>query len=152
MAPTQSSGIEEEERTCLDDALHHVLEVGADGADAGSLVAVTHPDLDGDGLSIGSLDDVDVEVTEVTLEGAAGSLDGDEARVDGDVDCAKSSAPRTLHFLMRPKGTNTERRQNEGPEPASLVFLHLSKVDMSSSPIVITSIDHVSPFSGIWIV
>ena len=67
------------------DSHEHVVDVGADSADARKLLAVGEPDVDADAL-IANLAEVHVDVLEFTLQFAARPLDLDDARRDLNID------------------------------------------------------------------
>lgn len=66
------------------DADDHVVDVRADGADAGELGTLGEPKVDADLLA--DLLEVHVDVLEVAGELTAGSLDGDASGLDLDID------------------------------------------------------------------
>lgn len=66
------------------DADDHVVDVRADGADAGELGTLGEPKVDADLLA--DLLEVHVDVLEVASEFTAGSLDGDAPSLDLDID------------------------------------------------------------------
>jgi hypothetical protein len=68
-------------------AHEHVIDVRADCSDAGQLLAVREPQVDANALSADAAE-VHVDVLEVAGEDAAGTLDGDNAGLDVDLDCA----------------------------------------------------------------
>ena len=67
------------------DSHDHVVDVGADSADAGKLLAVGKPDVDADFL-VANLVEVHVDVLEVTRQFSARALDLDDARRDLNLD------------------------------------------------------------------
>lgn len=73
-------------RSYLGDTDDHVLDVGAQGADACKLLAVSEPHIHSEAVLAHSLNG-DIDVAEVTLQGAAWALDDDLAGVHLDGDC-----------------------------------------------------------------
>lgn len=69
----------------LGDTEDQVVDVRADGADAGDVLLVSEPDLDND-LSLSNVD-VRGEVLERAGEGSTGANNGDHTGPDGDGDC-----------------------------------------------------------------
>lgn len=63
----------------------HVGDDGLDGAQSGDILAVAVVDLNGDDV-LGGVAEVDGDVTEILDELAAGTLDGDDTGLDGDLD------------------------------------------------------------------
>jgi len=83
----------------------HVLDVGADGTEAGDLLGETIIQGDLDLLAVIDLVDGDGQVTEVTLQGGAiGGLDGNTARSDGHFDTLRHNngllGTDNLHFQL----------------------------------------------------
>jgi hypothetical protein len=68
------------------DTDEHVVDVRADGADAGKLLAPGEPNVDADLLAVPYLGKVHVDVLETSGEGAARSGDGNDTRLDVDSD------------------------------------------------------------------
>ena len=74
----------------LGDTNDHVVDERTDGAESGDVLAgtVVHLDLDGGGIG---LLERDGQVTKILLEGATGTLNGDLAGLDSDLDCTERS-------------------------------------------------------------
>ena len=72
----------------LGDTNDHVVDERTDGTESGDVLAgtVVHLDLDGGGIG---LLERDGQVTKVLLEGATGTLNGDLAGLDSDLDCTE---------------------------------------------------------------
>jgi hypothetical protein len=68
----------------LSDTGDHVVDNGSDSADASNVLAVTVVDNELELVLTNGLD-LHVKVTQVLGEFTAGSLDGDNARLDGDI-------------------------------------------------------------------
>lgn len=67
-------------------AHEHVINVRADRSDAGQLLSVRKPQVNTNALGADAAK-VHVDVVEVAGEDTAGTLDGDDASVDVDLDC-----------------------------------------------------------------
>lgn len=76
----------------------HVADDGADGAQRGDVLAGAMVDLDVD-LVLGGRAEADGQVGEVLLQLAAGALDGDQAGLDVDLDCAARPISAWLSFI-----------------------------------------------------
>ena len=61
----------------------HVVDVGADGADRGELLALGEPHVDTESLAVINDLNIDVQVLEVTRKFTTGALHGDYAGLDG---------------------------------------------------------------------
>lgn len=72
----------------LGDTNDHVVDERTDGTESGDVLAGTVVHLDLDGGGIGLLEG-DGQVTKVLLEGATGTLNGDLAGLDRDLDCTE---------------------------------------------------------------
>ena len=69
----------------LGDTNDHVVDDGADGAQSGDVLTLAMVNLNGNNALLG-LTKVDGDVAEVLDELASGSLDGDNSRLDRDLD------------------------------------------------------------------
>ena len=67
-------------------AHEHVINVRANRSDAGQLLAVREPQVNANALGADAAK-VHVDVLEVAGEDTTGTLDGDNARLDVDLDC-----------------------------------------------------------------
>ena len=95
----------------LGDTNDHVVDERTDSTESGDVLAGTVVHLDLDGGGIGLLEG-DGQVTKVLLEGATGTLNGDLAGLDSDLDCTEvplvfvpldlriSSGPLFLHIVV----------------------------------------------------
>ena len=72
----------------LGDTNDHVVDERTDGTESGDVLAGTVVHLDLNGRGIGLLEG-DGQVTKVLLEGATGTLNGDLAGLDSDLDCTE---------------------------------------------------------------
>jgi hypothetical protein len=87
----------------LGDTNDHVVDERTDGTESGDVLAGTVVHLDLNGRGIGLLEG-DGQVTKVLLEGATGTLNGDLAGLDRDLDCTDSVSCCSLGFAhsLRP--------------------------------------------------
>jgi hypothetical protein len=88
----------------LGDTNDHVVDERTDGTESGDVLAGTVVHLDLDGGGIGLLEG-DGQVTKVLLEGATGTLNGDLAGLDRDLDCTEVPlvvVPLCLAHPLRP--------------------------------------------------
>lgn len=89
------------------DARHHVLDVGADGADAGELFTGGPPEFHAEVLGV-ELADVHVDVFEGLGEGAAGAFDGDHPAGDVDFDAVGNGEALGGEFGLHGEGVLEE--------------------------------------------
>lgn len=97
---------------------HHVVDDGLDGSQGGDILAVAVVDLDRDGV-LGGVAKVDGEMAEVLDELAAGTLDGDDAGLDGDLDCnarekVSTNGSYNPVVVYLGSGRRTSRRRGRG--------------------------------------
>jgi len=87
----------------LGDTDDHVVDQGADGAEASDVLALAVPDNKAEAGGI-HLDNVHLNVTEVLVEGTAGTSDGDLAGLDLNSDALRDSEDfflvDVLHFVL----------------------------------------------------
>jgi len=91
------------------DARHHVLDVGADGADAGELFTGGPPEFHAEVLGV-ELADVHVDVFEGLGEGAAGAFDGDHPAGDVDFDWGGRGIKKGNEIIRTAVGNGKETR------------------------------------------
>jgi len=88
----------------LGDTNDHVVNQGADGAEASNVLALAVPDNEAETSGI-QLDNLHLNVTEVLVEGTAGSLDGDVTSLDLDLNAGGDSEDfflvDVLHCVLR---------------------------------------------------
>ena len=87
----------------LGDTNDHVVDERTDGTESSDVLAGTVVHLDLDGGGIGLLEG-DGQVTKVLLEGATGTLNGDLAGLDSDLDCAEVPSVFIPLYLRIPSG------------------------------------------------
>lgn len=85
----------------LGDTNDHVVDERTDGTESGDVLAGTVVHLDLDGGGIGLLEG-DGQVTKVLLEGATGTLNGDLAGLDSDLDCTEVPSVFVRLYLRIP--------------------------------------------------
>merc|ERR1719229_1034128 len=118
--------------THLGDSVAEIGDVAADGPDGGQLLPLAEPLLHLDRLFVHH-EDVDGQVTEGVAQGAAGSLDGDNPRLDGGLHSLRylDQLVRVDHlhrdggryFLQEPRGplTVTTRDLTEASTPSGIL-------------------------------
>ena len=84
-----------------------VVDDGADSSEGGDVLADTMVDLDRDGVLLGN-GEVDGQVAEILDQLASGALDGDNSRLDGNLDykTINVSIPSLLSILSTPSVDN----------------------------------------------